>query len=156
MRYPMTAWTTENQDGKQERQLLPRAQKLIPNLRKNGTTMTLNDLLQDFTRDRSIEISTQNHELIASAAASWIIEKYSEAVSRVTTARSLGLPVEHSDEQSMRELQQYIGRGNELASLIVPSPIQPDSDDPAQMNMSEYARWRTQQEFSRGQGIFDM
>jgi hypothetical protein len=148
----MMALTTESQ----EHQLLPRAQKLILKTGKNGTkNMTLNDLLQDFLRDRSVEVSTQNHALISSAAASYIIERYSEAVSKVTAARSLGLPVELKDEQAMRELQEYIGRGSELASLVVPSPIQQDSSDPAQMNMSEYARWRNQQEFSRGQGLFD-
>jgi hypothetical protein len=148
----MMALTTETQ----ERQLLPRTQKLILKPGKNGTkNMTLNDLLQDFLRDRSIEVSTQNHALIASAAASYIIERYSEAVSKVTAARSLGLTVEPKDEQAMRELQQFIGRGSELASLIVPSPIQQDSNDPANMSMPEYAQWRNQQEFSRGQGLFD-
>jgi hypothetical protein len=122
---------------------------------KNGTTMTPNELLQDFLRDRSVEVSTQNHGLISSAAGSYIIERYSEAVSKVTTARSLGLPVELKDEQAMRELQQYIGRGSELASLIVPNPIQQNSSDPASMSMPEYAIWRRDQEFSRGQGLFD-
>ena len=123
---------------------------------ENGTMMTtINDLLQDFMHDRPHEIATQDHALIARVADRYILDRYSETVGKVTAARSLELPVEPKDEQLMRELQTWIGRGSELASLIVPNPAQQTSSDPAQMSMSEYSRWRQSQEFSRGQGIFD-